>query len=68
VVGQDGTRHDFTPHLGVGVVTLNPTGADPLEVITDAERQALGPASGTPWAQDATVPTNPGGLIDIRID
>ena len=45
VVGLDGARHAFTPDLGVGVVTLNPVNADPLKVITDAERQALGPAS-----------------------
>jgi len=45
VVGLDGTRHEFTPRLGMGVVTLNPANAQPLEVINDAERQALGTAS-----------------------
>jgi GGDEF domain-containing protein len=45
VVGQDGAHYEFTPRLGMGVVTLNPANAQPLEVINDAERQALGTAS-----------------------
>jgi len=42
VVGRDGSEHDFTARLGVGVVTLDPTGADPLQVLDEAERKALG--------------------------
>ena len=64
VVGLDGTRYDFTPDLGVGVVTVNPASADPLEVITDAERDALGPASAPPRLSEDAVDTNPGELID----
>jgi GGDEF domain-containing protein len=45
VVGRDQARHEFTPQLGVGVITLDPTDADPLEVINRAERLALVPAS-----------------------
>ena len=41
VVGVNEIRHDFTPLLGVGVVTLNPASADPLNAINDAERDAL---------------------------
>ena len=41
VVGLDGARHDFTPLLGMGVITLNPERADPLATINDAERQAM---------------------------
>ena len=32
VVGTNQARHDFMPQLGVGVVTLDPTDAKPLEV------------------------------------
>ena len=62
VVGLDGTRHDFTPDLGVGVVTVNPASADPLEVITDAERKALGPASARQRGTDDALITSPGAL------
>jgi GGDEF domain-containing protein len=48
VVGRDDARHEFIPHLGIGVVTVDPADADPLEVIHDAERQALGPESARP--------------------
>jgi diguanylate cyclase (GGDEF)-like protein len=41
VTGQDQTMHAFTPHVGVGVVTVDPHTADPSEVIAEAERQAL---------------------------
>ena len=62
VVGQDGARHEFMPRLGVGVITLNPANADPLEVITDAERQALGPAGEPQRVPDDAVDTTPGVL------
>jgi GGDEF domain-containing protein len=55
VVGADGTRHNFTPRLGIGVLTLNPANADPLKAINDAERRAL--------AQDG-VPQTPRTLQD----
>jgi GGDEF domain-containing protein len=41
VVGQDEARHDFLPRLGIGVVTINPANASPMDVINDAEREAL---------------------------
>ena len=46
VVGTNQARHDFMPQLGVGVVTLDPTDAKPLEVINEAERKALGVSDG----------------------
>jgi len=60
VIGANQARHDFMPQLGVGVVTLDPSDAKPLEVINEAERKALGTA-GTggrpaPLSQDA-IPT-----------
>jgi GGDEF domain-containing protein len=48
VVGRDQTRHDYTPRLGVGVVTVDPANADPLEVINKAERLALVPLETPP--------------------
>ena len=42
VVGRDDAHHDFIPHLGIAAITLDPAKADPLEVINNAERQALG--------------------------
>jgi GGDEF domain-containing protein len=45
VVGRDQAHHEFTPRPGVGVITLDPHGADPLEVINEAERRALGPTA-----------------------
>lgn len=41
VVGADQARHDFAPRLGVGVMRADPTTADPMEVLNDAEREAL---------------------------
>ncbi len=63
VVGANQARHDFMPQLGVGVVTLDPSDAKPLEVINEAERKALGVSNGNgrssrpaPLSQDA-IPT-----------
>lgn len=43
VVGASQARHAYMPQLGVGVVTVDaPAEAKPLEVINEAERQALG--------------------------
>jgi hypothetical protein len=64
VVGLDGTRYEFTPHLGVGVITLNPAAADPLEVITDAERQSLGPVTVPQQAPEDDLATIPGDLTN----
>jgi len=47
VVGANQARHDFMPQLGVGVVTLDPSDAKPLEAINEAERRALGTGGGT---------------------
>jgi len=47
VVGRDQSRHDYTPQLGVGIVTLtHPAEAVPLDVLNEAERQALGTDGG----------------------
>ena len=50
VVGANQARHDFMPQLGVGVVTLDPSDAKPLEVINEAERRALGTSIGNSGA------------------
>ncbi|MFN4003975.1 MAG: hypothetical protein ACK4J1_04590 [Hylemonella sp.] len=43
VVGANQARHAYMPQLGVGVVHVEaPAEAKPLEVINEAERQALG--------------------------
>jgi len=62
VVGADGARHDYTPKLGMGVITLDPAHADPLEVINDAERQALGPVSVPQRVAQDAVETRPAPL------
>jgi GGDEF domain-containing protein len=41
VVGSDQTRHDFSPRLGMGVLTVNPVDVDPMDVLNEVERQAL---------------------------
>lgn len=60
VVGADGTARDFWPRLGLGVVTLQAAHADPMEVINEAERQALGPPTrdGMPEDEITTMPSN----------
>jgi hypothetical protein len=40
VVGSDQAHCAFTPRLGVGVVTFDPTNAKPMDVLNDVERQA----------------------------
>lgn len=42
VVGQDDARHDFKPRVGMGVITLDPAHAKPMEALNDAERRAVG--------------------------
>jgi GGDEF domain-containing protein len=63
VVGLDGARRDFIPSVGIGVVTINPADANPMEVIDRAERQALGPASAPPRASEDAVETMPAGIL-----
>ncbi|MDP2065079.1 MAG: hypothetical protein Q8K38_03835 [Burkholderiaceae bacterium] len=41
VVGEKQKHHVFLPSLGMGVITLNPQGAKAMDVLNDAERQAL---------------------------
>ncbi len=64
VAGTDGTVRDFWPHLGLGVVTLPADHADPMEVINEAERRALGPPTrdGMPEDEITTMPGNSLGL------
>jgi GGDEF domain-containing protein len=40
VVGSDQAHCAFTPRLGVGVVTFDPTNAKPMDVLNEVERQA----------------------------
>ncbi len=61
VVGKDGTRQEFWPRLGVGVVTLDPNYADPVQAIDDAELQALGPPMRRGRVEDEIV-TKPGDV------
>ena len=42
VVGQNDCNYAFTPQFSFGMVTIDPTGADPATVIDQAERIALG--------------------------
>jgi GGDEF domain-containing protein len=42
VVGQNDGNFAFTPQFSFGMVTIDPTGADPATVIDQAERIALG--------------------------
>ena len=55
VVGGDGATREFQPRLGVGVVTVDPATASPMEAIHDAERQALGPPRGRMASEDDIV-------------
>lgn len=63
VVGQDGQEYVFQPELGVGVVTPpDIASANPMEVINQAEREAVESAGTRPAdPQDAmdTVPCDP---------
>ena len=64
VVGTDGSTRDFWPRLGLGVVTLNAAHVDPMDVINDAERLALGPPTrdGMPEDDILTMPGNSLGI------
>lgn len=46
VVGEQQAQHSFRPHMGMGVVTHAPTHARPMDVLNDAERQALATVRG----------------------
>lgn len=64
VTARDQTRHDFTPQLGVGSVTLeHPGRSAPLDVIHEAERRALiseeKDAAPLPRAVQDSIPTAP---------
>lgn len=60
VTGRDGTRQDFWPRVGLGVVTLDPSHAQPANAIDEAERLALGPPLRQGRMEDniATRPSN----------
>ncbi|MBX9960285.1 MAG: hypothetical protein K2Y15_09135 [Burkholderiaceae bacterium] len=55
VVGRDGVTREFQPRLGVGVVTVDPATASPMDALHDAERQALGPPRGRVASEDDIV-------------
>jgi diguanylate cyclase (GGDEF)-like protein len=67
VVGLDGTRHDFIPSVGIGVVPISPADANPMEVINDAERQALGSASAPLRASEDAVETMPADNLGATV-
>lgn len=57
VVGQDGTEHHFRPQLGMGVVTPPDIAqARAMEVIHQAEQQALGATRRAPEDELQTLP------------
>lgn len=41
VMDEKKSRQLFRPRLGLGVVTLDPEGVNPMDVLNDAERHAL---------------------------
>lgn len=41
VVGINESRHSFTPHLGVGMITVDPDKISPMDALNEAERLAL---------------------------
>ncbi|MDP2017216.1 diguanylate cyclase domain-containing protein [Hydrogenophaga sp.] len=60
------TYQPFTPQLGMGVVTLEPDGSSPMEVINQAERRALaevGEASDSRPLSQHDIDTAPGALL-----
>lgn len=62
VIGRDQTRYEYTPQLGVGIVTVDPANADPLTVITEAERQALATVRGPKSVREDDILTSPAPL------
>ncbi len=60
------TFQPFTPELGMGVITLDPEGATPMDVINQAERRALaevGEASDSRPLSQHDIDTAPGELM-----
>ncbi|MFN4361645.1 MAG: hypothetical protein ACK4F4_13070 [Hylemonella sp.] len=66
VVGRDGVVREFQPRLGVGVLTVDPATASPMEAIHDAERQALGPPRGRVESEDHIVTMPSESLTNTR--
>lgn len=59
-------RHDyalFTPQVGMGVVTVDPINALPMDVLHDAERQALAAVSSAATPSEQHTPTQPAPLV-----
>lgn len=52
----------FTPEVGVGVVTLEPDSATPMEVINQAERRALGAVGEQHRVSEHDIVTTPAAL------
>ena len=63
VAGRDGTRHEFLPLVGMGAITLNPAGADPLATINETEQLALDKDEQRESASNSGAATNPGDLV-----
>ena len=63
LVGLDGAQRDFIPSVGVGVVTVNPVNANPMEVIDGAEREALGSAGAPLRASADAIKTVPADIL-----
>ncbi len=66
VMGARQVYRPFKPALGMGVVTLEPEGSTPMEVINQAERRALaevGEASDSSLVSQHDIDTTPGELI-----
>ncbi|OGB40303.1 MAG: hypothetical protein A2W72_11490 [Burkholderiales bacterium RIFCSPLOWO2_12_67_14] len=56
------SHHAFLPHLGIGVVTLDPSNAKPMDVLNEAERQALAKVRGPERAREHDITTAPAPL------
>ena len=55
-----GHHHDFWPRVGMGLVEVRTADASPMELISEAERLALGPVSMSSFQEDdiATLPSD----------
>ncbi len=66
VTGRDGTRQEFWPRVGLGVVTVDPGHVQPANAIDEAERLALGPPVRQGRTED-NIATRPSS-IRVRTD
>ncbi|MDP3833691.1 MAG: GGDEF domain-containing protein [Hydrogenophaga sp.] len=63
VFNEQRDRQPFRPRVGLGVVLVDPAGATPLDVINEAERQALAMAGSAPRDSEHGIVTAPAPLL-----